>query len=249
MVTGKQGLITNPAEAAAVCASLQDLQEAIPRCVACPRLAAHREVAAEEKVKRFRNSNYWGKPVPGFGDKNARILIVGLAPGAHGANRTGRVFTGDRSGDFLFAGLHRAGLSNQAESNHLEDGLQLTGIYIDAAVRCAPPDNKPTPSELSQCRPYLLRELGLLQHLQVVIALGAIGHKGFLMAYRQTLGPDGARRTRRLRFGHGAQHSLPDGRVLLDCYHVSQLNTFTGKLTPGMLDDILLRAKKIAGII
>jgi len=238
--------VTDPSRAAAACETLEALEAKIPHCVACPRLVAHRQAAAMEKVKRFRQTTYWGRPVAGFGDRNARILIVGLAPGAHGANRTGRVFTGDRSGDFLFAGLHRAGLSNQAASSHSGDGLQLHGVYVSAAARCVPPANKPTSEELVQCQPYLLRELTLLQDLRVVVALGAIGHKGFIGAYEQSCNRNDAASVRRSRFAHGAQHSLPDGLALLDCYHVSQQNTFTGRLTPDMFDSVLRQAKQIA---
>lgn len=232
--------------AAAGCQALVDLEALIPTCAACPRLRTYCQ--SVPTVRRYASWTYWGHPVPGFGDPQARILIVGLAPAAHGANRTGRLFTGDRSGDFLYAALHRAGLASQATATHKGDGLTLRGVYITAAGRCAPPQNRPTPEELAACRPYLQRELELLGELRVVIALGALAHDSVLRLVAEA----GGRRTpgsgARPKFAHGAVHSL-DGLLgkprlqLLDCYHVSQQNTFTGVLTPSMLDVILVQAR------
>lgn len=222
----------------------------MPRCVACPRLREYCLGVADEKVKRFAGETYWGLPVPGFGDHGARILIAGLAPAAHGANRTGRMFTGDRSGDFLYAGLYRAGLCSQPTSVRRGDGLELRGVYIGAAARCAPPANLPTPEEIAACRPYLVREIELLSKLRVILLLGGIAHETVLRALpEEALG----RPRSRVKFAHGAEHEVADclgrrGLVLLDCYHVSQQNTFTGRLTPAMLDQVLLRARAIAGL-
>jgi uracil-DNA glycosylase family 4 len=214
------------------------LAREITGCRACPRLVAWREEVAATKRAAFRDQEYWGRPVPGFGHPRARILIVGLAPAAHGANRTGRMFTGDRSGDFLYAALHRVGLASQPTSTHRGDGLTLRDCWITAPVRCAPPANKPTPDERDRCRPFLDRELQLLdERLRVVVALGGFG---FGEAAR-LLGAEG-----RPRFTHGAEVPLPNGRTLLGCYHVSQQNTFTGRLTPEMLDAVLQRAVGLA---
>jgi uracil-DNA glycosylase family 4 len=212
------------------------------RCRACPRLVEWRERVAREKVARFRDWVYWGKPVPGFGDPEARILVVGLAPGAHGANRTGRIFTGDRSGDFLFAALHRAGLASQPTSVSRDDGLTLRDTYIVAAIRCVPPDNKPAPDEIARCAHFLDEEAALLPHLRVVLALGAIAWRAWLdrAASRGIALP-----RPRPAFGHGARVGLGE-HVLLGSYHVSQQNTQTGKLTPAMFDAVLARAKKDA---
>lgn len=220
------------------CASLAELAALIPTCGACPRLRRYCVDVAANKVKRYAGWDYHGRPVPGFGDPSARLLIVGLAPAAHGANRTGRLFTGDRSGDFLFAGLHRVGLASQAESAGRSDGLVLNGVYISVAGRCAPPANRPSPAELDRCLAFLRRELQLLPEVRVVIALGGLAHAavGAVLA--------GERRP----FSHAAEHPLPDGRVLLDCYHVSQQNTFTGRLTPAMLDVVLSRAARLSGL-
>lgn len=193
---------------------------------------------AAKKVKRYAAWDYHGRPVPGFGDAHARVLVVGLAPAAHGANRTGRLFTGDRSGDFLFAGLHRVGLATQAESSGIGDGLSLHGVYISVAGRCAPPANRPTPAELGRCLAFLRQELVLLTEVRVVLALGGLAHAAVLAATD----------TARCAFAHGGEHALPNDRVLLDCYHVSQQNTFTGRLTPAMLDSVLQRARQIAGL-
>ncbi|GGI07996.1 uracil-DNA glycosylase [Egicoccus halophilus] len=216
---------------------LSRLERAVVDCRACPRLVAWREQVARDKRRAFADQDYWGRPVPGFGDPAARVLVVGLAPAAHGANRTGRIFTGDRSGDWLYASLHRTGFANQATSVSRDDGLHLTGAWVTAPVRCAPPANKPTPAERDRCRPYLAAEFALLPW-RVVIALGGfawdvvLGHRGW--------------EGRKPRFGHGAEAALPDGRILLGSYHVSQQNTFTGRLTEDMLDAVFVRARELA---
>ncbi|MGE5830191.1 MAG: uracil-DNA glycosylase [Micromonosporaceae bacterium] len=232
---------------AATVADLSTLDAAISGCRACPRLVAWREEVAATRRAAFREQEYWGRPVPGFGAADAAIGILGLAPAAHGGNRTGRVFTGDRSGDVLFAALHRAGLANQATSVSRGDGLQLRGTRVFAAVRCAPPANKPTPAERDTCAPWLHRELALLRPtLRVVVALGAFAWAAFwpaLLAVYRVAPPRG-----RPAFGHGVQVDLPGAPTLLGCYHVSQQNTFTGRLTSTMLDDVLSRAGAIAGL-
>jgi uracil-DNA glycosylase family 4 len=214
---------------------LNELQREIVSCRRCPRLVAWREKVAREKRAAFRDEAYWGRPVPGFGDPEARVVILGLAPAAHGANRTGRFFTGDRSGDFLFAALHRTGFSNMPLSRHREDGLRLSGLWISAAVRCAPPQNRPTPRERDACLPYAARELDLLG-ARVVVCLGAFAWDAALRLYGLRPKP---------RFGHGAEVSV-DGTTLLGCYHPSQQNTFTGVLKPEMLDAVLLRARDLS---
>jgi len=204
----------------------------IASCRLCPRLVKHREASAADPPRRYRGEEYWARPLPGFGDPEARVLIVGLAPAAHGGNRTGRMFTGDRSGDWLFRALHEAGLANQPTSVHAGDGLRLTGAYITAALRCAPPANKPRPIEMRRCQPYLLEELTLLKDVRVVVALGKIGWDAYLRARRAA----GLPLPRPLpRFGHAARSAMPDGTVLLGSFHPSQQNTFTGKLTRPML--------------
>jgi len=219
--------------------TLEQLAAEIVGCRRCPRLVEWREQVAVEKRAAYRDETYWGRPVPGFGDPLARILVVGLAPAAHGANRTGRMFTGDRSGDWLYAALHRAGLANQPTSVHADDGLELREAFITAPVRCAPPSNRPTTTERDACRPFLAAEYGLLPHVRVVVALGGFG---FGEAARLLgLSP-------RPKFGHGAAATAQDGTVLLGCYHVSQQNTFTGRLTEAMLDDVFARAVELAGI-
>ncbi len=224
-------------------AALAQLTDAVVRCRRCPRLVEWRERVAREKRAAFAEQDYWGKPLPGFGDPAARILVVGLAPAAHGGNRTGRIFTGDRSGDFLFAALHRAGLANQAVSLHRGDGLRLDSTYVAAVVRCAPPTNRPLPAERDNCLPYLAREIGLLRGLRAVLALGSFAWDGALRA----LGANGHRVAPKPAFGHGAE--APVGPfVLLGSYHPSQQNTFTGKLTPPMLDAVLARARAVAGL-
>jgi uracil-DNA glycosylase family 4 len=217
--------------------SLEALHAEVVACRACPRLVAWREQVAAEKVARFRDWDYWGKPVPGFGDPRAHLLIVGLAPAAHGANRTGRVFTGDRSGDFLFASLHRTGYANQPTSVSADDGLRLDGCFITAAVKCAPPANKPTPSERDTCRPFFTRELALLRDVRVIVALGQFGWDAVVAHHGVRPKP---------RFGHGAQVVVADGTTLLGSYHVSQQNTFTGVLTEAMLDAVFTRARALS---
>jgi uracil-DNA glycosylase family 4 len=204
-----------------------------------------REHVAREKRAAFRDQEYWGRPVPGFGDPTARVLITGLAPAAHGANRTGRVFTGDRSGDWLFGALHRVGLANQPTSTAAGDGLELTGAYVVAAVRCAPPANRPTPAERDRCLPFLTRELQLLEHVSVVVVLGGFAWD----ALARVLAAGGSPLpTPRPRFGHGVE--VPTARAtLLGCYHPSQQNTFTGRLTEPMLDDVFRRARALAGAL
>lgn len=225
--------------------TLLRLDAEIIACRKCPRLIAHCRAIARTKRRAYRDWDYWGKPVPGFGDPRARVLIVGLAPGAHGANRTGRMFTGDSSGATLFGSLHRAGFASQPESTARDDGLRLTDLYITASIRCAPPDNKPLPVEIANCRPYLVRELQLLTRVRVVVALGRLGHDAFLIAARDariTI-PDP-----RPTFAHGAETALMQGLrrlVLLDAYHPSQQNTQTGRLTPVMLDRIFHRARQL----
>lgn len=208
-------------------------------CHACPRLVAWREEVAATKRRAWREWDYWGKPVPGFGDPEARLLLVGMAPGAHGANRTGRVFTGDASGDFLYPALHRAGFANQPVSTDLADGLQLLDCYITSVARCVPPQNKPVAAEIAACRPFLERELALLPQVRVVMPFGRIACDGYLAGLR-ALGYD----IPRLAFGHGALHPLPDGLPRLLCaYHPSQQNTRTGRLTAAMMDDVLATAR------
>jgi uracil-DNA glycosylase len=218
---------------------LARLAEEVTACRACPRLVAWREQVAREKRAAFRDEVYWGRPVPGFGDPAARVCLVGLAPAAHGANRTGRMFTGDRSGDFLYAALWRTGFANQPVSVGRDDGLELSGAWITAPVRCAPPANKPTPAERDRCLPFLTRELASLPALRVFVPLGQFG-------YQVLCGALGVRP--RPAFGHGAEVALPDGRSIVCSYHVSQQNTFTGKLTEVMLDDVLRRARDLAGL-
>ncbi|HSL97976.1 MAG TPA: uracil-DNA glycosylase [Candidatus Deferrimicrobiaceae bacterium] len=217
---------------------LRDLEAEIVSCVRCPRLVAWREQAARDKVARFRDEPYWGRPLPGFGDADARILIVGLAPAAHGGNRTGRVFTGDASGDFLWAALHAVGLADRPSSRRADDGLTLFGTRIAAAVRCAPPANRPTVAERDACGPYLVRELAALEAVRVVVALGGFAWDAVLRTFRAL----GAPPTRpKPRFGHGAEVAI-GGWMLLGSYHPSQQNTFTGRLTRPMLEVVLRRA-------
>ena len=224
--------------------TLAVLEQHIVDCRRCPRLVAWREQVAVERRAAFRDEEYWGRPVPGFGDPNARLVVIGLAPAAHGANRTGRMFTGDRSGDFLYASLFRTGFANQPTSVARDDGLELSDCFITAPVRCAPPANKPTPAERDACRPYLRDELALLSEARVVVALGAFGFAAAL----DVLGfPRGRGAPPLPRFSHGGEHVDPVGRVLLGCYHVSQQNTFTGRLTEPMLDAVFLRARELVG--
>jgi uracil-DNA glycosylase family 4 len=221
--------------------SFSRLSQDVISCELCPRLRDWCREVAEVRVKRFALQEYWGRPLPGLGDPRARLLIVGLAPAAHGANRTGRVFTGDRSGDFLFAALHRAGFANQPTSVARGDGLALRDCYIAPLVRCAPPANKPRPEEIAACRPFLLRELALLTEVKAVVALGKIAMDGFVSLLR-----DEGRLPRRqaYAFGHGVAHDLGGGLRLFASYHPSQQNTFTGKLTPRAFDAVFKAARQ-----
>jgi uracil-DNA glycosylase family 4 len=221
--------------------SLEAIHDEVVACRACPRLVAWREQVAREKVARFADQAYWGRPVPGFGDPRARVLALGLAPAAHGGNRTGRIFTGDRSGDFLFASLHRTGFANQPTSVAVDDGLELRDLYVAAVNRCAPPRNKPTPDERDRCLPFLEREIRALAELRAIVALGAYAWDGALRA----LATLGHRVRPRPTFGHAAEVELGP-YVLLGCFHPSQQNTFTGTLTPEMLDAMLARAREVA---
>jgi uracil-DNA glycosylase family 4 len=220
--------------------SLARVGRDIVACERCRRLRRWCEDVADVRVKRFRDQEYWGRPVPGFGDPRARLLIVGLAPGAHGANRTGRVFTGDRSGDFLFAALHRAGFASQPASISRNDGLTLRDCYIAPLARCAPPANKPTPAELDHCKEYLLREWRLLRGVRAVLALGKMAMDGAVALFRGC----GLLPSRpALSFGHGIEHRIGDGLILFTSYHPSQQNTFTGKLTPAGFDAVMHRIR------
>jgi uracil-DNA glycosylase family 4 len=224
-------------------AALARIAAEIVRCRKCPRLVAWRENVARVRRRAYRDEDYWGRPVPGFGDPAARIAIVGLAPGAHGANRTGRMFTGDGSGDFLYAALHRAGLASQAASRSRDDGLRLFGVFVTAAARCAPPANRPAPAELRRCAPFLDRELGALGRVRVLLALGGVAWEACLghlvRTGRELTAP-------RPRFGHGAEVRVAGAPVLIGSYHVSRQNTQTGRLTPAMFDEVLGRAVRIA---
>ena len=222
--------------------ALRALNEAVLDCRRCPRLVEWREAVAAAPRASFRDEHYWGKPITGFGDAQAQLLIAGLAPAAHGGNRTGRVFTGDRSGDFLFAALHRAGYANQPTSVDRADGLTLHDAFITAAVRCAPPQNRPTPAERDECRPYLVRELQLLTRVRVVVALGGFAYEALWTALRAT-GRDLP--SPRPPFAHGREVDLGE-IVVMGCYHPSQQNTFTGRLTPAMLDDVFARARALS---
>ncbi len=223
--------------------SLAAVRDEVVRCRRCPRLVEWRESVAANPPTRHRDEIYWGRPLPGWGDPKARILIVGLAPAANGGNRTGRIFTGDRSGDFLFASLYRCGLVNQPTSTSRDDGLTASGVYVCAVVRCAPPDNKPLPSERGNCREYLRRELALLPDLRIVVALGAYAWGGVARVVEEAM--PGSAPVRRPVFGHGAEASLGP-YTLLGTYHPSQRNTFTGLLTGEMLDAVFGLAKQLA---
>jgi uracil-DNA glycosylase family 4 len=218
--------------------ALAELNQCIIQCRKCPRLVAWREQVAREKRAAYRDQEYWGRPLPGFGDEGARLLVCGLAPAAHGGNRTGRIFTGDRSGDWLYDALYRAGFANQPFSVHRRDGLLLWDCYVTACVRCAPPANRPTTEERDNCLPYLAEELRLLKRLRVIVCLGAFAWDGVLRA----LGMLGYATARRPRFGHQAE-AVVGPYQLLGCYHPSQQNTFTGRLTRQMLDAIMTRAR------
>ena len=216
--------------------TLEDIEAQVVRCRRCPRLVEWRERVAREKRAAFRDQDYWGRPAPGFGDPAARVYVLGLAPAAHGANRTGRVFTGDRSGDWLFASMHRTGFANQPTSVHAGDGLRLDDAFVAAAVRCAPPANRPLPSERDNCLPYAAAELHLLRPA-VLVCLGGFAWDAACRLLALQPKP---------RFGHGAEHATPDGPVLLGTYHPSQQNTFTGRLTEEMLDAVFARARVLA---
>ncbi|MDP8943639.1 MAG: uracil-DNA glycosylase [Actinomycetota bacterium] len=218
---------------------LASLEARVVDCRRCPRLVEWRERVAREKRRAYTGEEYWGRPIPGFGDPAARVYVLGLAPAAHGGNRTGRIFTGDRSADWLFRSLHRAGLANQPTSTHRSDGLRLDGAFLGAAVRCAPPANRPLRSERDNCLPYTTEELGLLGDVRVIVGLGRF-------AWDAAADVVGVRP--RPPFGHGAEHRLEDGRALLASFHPSQQNTFTGKLTEPMLDAVFVRARELAGL-
>ena len=222
---------------------LTGVEADVVACRACPRLVAWREEVARKKVARFADQDYWGKPVPGFGDPATRVLILGLAPAAHGGNRTGRIFTGDRSGDFLYASLYRTGFANQPTSVARDDGLRLTGAYVTAVNRCAPPGNRPTPDERDRCLPFLAREMEALPDLRMIVALGSFAWDGALKA----LASLGHHVRPKPRFGHGAEEAVGPF-ALLGCFHPSQQNTFTGKLTEAMLDGVMARAASLAGL-
>jgi len=219
---------------------LRQVRDTIIACELCPRLRAHCRRVARDKVRRFSDQEYWGRPVPGFGDRQARLLIVGLAPAAHGGNRTGRVFTGDASGDWLYAALHRFGFASQARSTGRGDGLRLTGAWVTAAARCAPPDNRPSPAEIERCRRYLSAEIALQRQVRVVVTLGRIAHEAWLRAsgWRDRLAP-----RERPPFGHGRETRLPDGTRIIASYHPSRQNTQTGRLTRSMWEGIFARAR------
>lgn len=221
---------------------LRQLQEEITRCRRCPRLVAWREQVAREKTRRFADEHYWGRPVPGFGDPEARLILIGLAPAAHGANRTGRMFTGDRSGDWLYRALYKAGFANQAESVHADDGLRLIDTWVTAPVRCAPPQNKPAREEFENCHEYLRREFAHLDRVRVMIGLG---RHGFEHAFRAASEKLGLAFSPRPRFGHLAEVRLGDELTLIGSFHPSQQNTFTGKLTEPMFDAVFERARTI----
>jgi uracil-DNA glycosylase len=219
------------------------LNKEVIQCTRCPRLVEYREQIGREKRRAYRDHEYWARPVPGFGDPRARVLVLGLAPGAHGSNRTGRPFTGDASGKFMYPILYKVGLASQANADHRNDGLKLIDCYITAAVRCAPPDNKPMLSELANCADYLDRELAILKDTRVVVALGKIGFDAYLAHLKRT---GVVERTAPYKFGHALSYPMPNGVVLLASYHPSNQNTATGKLTVQMFEDVFHQAKRIA---
>jgi uracil-DNA glycosylase family 4 len=216
---------------------LARLERDVIDCRACPRLVAWRELVAQEKRAAYSDEEYWGRPIPGFGDAGARIVVLGLAPAAHGANRTGRVFTGDRSGDWLFRAMHRAGLANQAQSTALDDGLELTDAWVTAAVKCAPPANTPLPAERDACAPFLERELAALEHMAVVVCLGQFGYQAACTHFGVRPRP---------KFGHGVEVAIDHGPTVICSFHPSQQNTFTKRLTEPMLDAVFARAVELA---
>ena len=217
---------------------LAQLERRVVECRRCPRLVEWRERVARERRAAFADEDYWGRPVPGFGDPEARIYVLGLAPAAHGGNRTGRVFTGDRSGDWLFASMHRTGLASQPTSTHLGDGLRLYGAFVGAAVRCAPPANRPLPVERDNCLPYAAEELRLLPGIRVIVCLGQFAWDAAARLHGLRPKP---------RFGHAAEHAIDGGPALLGSFHPSQQNTFTGKLTEPMMDAVFARGRELAG--
>jgi uracil-DNA glycosylase family 4 len=224
---------------------LAALDREVVNCRRCPRLVAWREQVARERRAAYASEEYWGRPLPGFGDPAAQVLVLGLAPAAHGGNRTGRIFTGDRSGDWLFGSLWRTGFANQPTSVSRDDGLALDGCYVTAAVRCAPPANRPLPAERDNCMPYLLRELSLLDAVRVIVCLGGFAWE---VAFRALAELEIAVPRPRPRFGHGAQAQV-DGLTVLGCYHPSQQNTFTGRLTEEMIDAVFTRARELASAV
>jgi uracil-DNA glycosylase family 4 len=226
------------ASAAGRKAALAELEARVVACRRCPRLVEWRERVAREKRAAYADEEYWGRPLPGFGDPDARVYVLGLAPAAHGGNRTGRIFTGDRSGDWLFASLYRTGFASQPTSTHRDDALRLRDAFIGASVRCPPPGNRPLPSERDNCLPYAARELELLPRIRAVVCLGAFAWDAAARLHGLRPKP---------RFSHGAEHQLPDGRLLLGCFHPSQQNTFTGRLTEPMMDAVFARAREYAG--
>ncbi len=225
--------------------TFEALNREVIACTRCPRLVEHRQRVALVKRRMYLDWDYWGRPLPGFGDPEARVLLVGLAPAAHGGNRTGRMFTGDRSGDWLYGSLHKFGFANQPASRHRDDGLALRDVYITAALRCAPPANMPLREELLACRPYFLRELAMLTGLRVVVALGKIAFDAYLSAYSEEYLGGGRLPPPRPRFGHGAVHTLPNGVTLVASYHPSQQNTQTGRLTLPMFEGIFDTVRRL----
>jgi len=225
--------------------SIARLHGEMVACSRCPRLVAWREQVASEKVRRFAGDDYWGKPVPSFGDPRARLLVVGLAPAAHGGNRTGRIFTGDRSGDWLYRALHRAGFANQSTSVHRADGLKLRDCYVTAVIHCAPPLNKPLGEEIENCRPFLIREIESLTRVRVIVALGRLAFDAVIGLVGLAGSEQGSARPRKPNFAHGAEAQLAGGIALIASFHPSQQNTFTGRLTEPMLDHVFERAREI----
>ena len=225
--------------------AFEELHRNVITCTKCPRLVEYRQAVAQSKRRMYREFDYWGRPLPGFGDPDARVLLVGLAPAAHGGNRTGRMFTGDRSADWLYGTLYKFGFANQPTSVHRDDGLNIEDVYVTAAVRCVPPANKPLQEEMLACRPYLVKELGLLKRLRVVVALGKIAFDSYLAAYRELLPTGQNLPTPRPRFAHGASFALANGITLVASYHPSQQNTQTGRLTRDMFEGIFTTVQRL----